>query len=109
MRFHVGVPVVQVGRKIGVGKESDIFIVRNADETELALKLHRLGRRSFRNIVKVSLQPILCLAGVVRHQYSFFFFLPQKRDYLKHRRSAGWLYLSKLAAMKEFAFMKVGS
>ena len=32
----------------------------------------------------------------------------QKRDYLKHRRSAGWLYLSKLAAMKEYAFMKVG-
>ena len=45
--------IAEVGRKIGVGKESDIFIVRNSDETELALKLHRLGRRSFRTIIKV--------------------------------------------------------
>ena len=45
--------ITEVGRKIGVGKESDIFVVRNSDEVELALKLHRLGRRSFRNIIKV--------------------------------------------------------
>jgi serine/threonine-protein kinase RIO1 len=30
----------------------------------------------------------------------------QKRDYLVHRRSASWLYMSKLGAMKEFAFMR---
>ena len=33
--------------------------------------------------------------------------LKTKRDYLKHRQSSNWLYLSRLAAMKEFAFMKV--
>jgi len=33
--------------------------------------------------------------------------LKNKRDYHKHRNSASWLYLSRLSAMKEFAFMKV--
>ena len=38
--------VVSVGRKIGVGKESDIYIVQNEEGEELALKLQRLGRIS---------------------------------------------------------------
>ncbi|XP_019175391.1 PREDICTED: serine/threonine-protein kinase rio2 [Ipomoea nil] len=70
-----------VGRQIGVGKESDIFEVATEDGTVLAMKLHRLGRVSFRAV-------------------------KSKRDYLKHRRSYNWLYLSRLAALKEFAFMK---
>lgn len=32
--------------------------------------------------------------------------LKNKRDYHKHRKAASWLYLSRLAAMKEFAYMK---
>jgi RIO kinase 2 len=47
----------------------------------MALKLHRLGRTSFRAV-------------------------KSKRDYLKHRNSYSWLYLSRLAALKEYAFMK---
>ncbi|XP_071710794.1 serine/threonine-protein kinase rio2 [Rutidosis leptorrhynchoides] len=70
-----------VGRQIGVGKESDIFEVANEDGTVMAMKLHRLGRTSFRAV-------------------------KSKRDYLKHRSSFSWLYLSRLAALKEFAFMK---
>lgn len=70
-----------VGRQIGVGKESDIFEVATEDGTILAMKLHRLGRVSFRAV-------------------------KSKRDYLKHRSSYNWLYLSRLAALKEFAFMK---
>lgn len=70
-----------VGRQIGVGKESDIFEVANEDGTVMAMKLHRLGRVSFRAV-------------------------KSKRDYLKHRSSFNWLYLSRLAALKEFAFMK---
>ncbi|XP_042304266.1 serine/threonine-protein kinase RIO2 [Sceloporus undulatus] len=66
---------------MGVGKESDIYIVANEEEEQLALKLHRLGRTSFRN-------------------------LKNKRDYHKHRHKMSWLYLSRLAAMKEFAYMK---
>uniref|UniRef100_A0A2N9ILJ9 Serine/threonine-protein kinase RIO2 n=1 Tax=Fagus sylvatica TaxID=28930 RepID=A0A2N9ILJ9_FAGSY len=72
---------VSVGRQIGVGKESDIFEVATEDGTVLAMKLHRLGRVSFRAV-------------------------KAKRDYLRHRSSYSWLYLSRLAAIKEFAFMK---
>ncbi len=32
--------------------------------------------------------------------------MKNKRDYLKHRQGYSWLYLARLAAMKEFAFMK---
>ncbi|KAL0051751.1 hypothetical protein WJX82_001455 [Trebouxia sp. C0006] len=69
-----------VGRQIGVGKESDVFEVMNDEGEVLALKLHRLGRTSFRAV-------------------------KSKRDYLQHRTSFSWLYLSRLAAMKEYAFM----
>eukprot|EP00126_Sphaerothecum_destruens_P002445 Sdes_comp15883_c0_seq1m4991 len=73
-----------LGHIIGVGKESDVFIVNDANEKQLALKFHRLGRTSFRAGVK------------------------EKRDYLNNntKRSSSWLYLSRQAAMKEFAFMK---
>ncbi|KAJ8656846.1 hypothetical protein O0I10_007443 [Lichtheimia ornata] len=74
--------VYSVGNQIGVGKESDIYIVANEDETQCVLKLQRLGRVSFRTI-------------------------KSKRDYLQKRKSASWMYMSRLAAMKEFAFMKV--
>ena len=33
--------------------------------------------------------------------------LKEKRDYLKHRKNYSWLYISRLAAIKEFAYMKV--
>ncbi|NXF99484.1 RIOK2 kinase, partial [Sakesphorus luctuosus] len=70
-----------VGNQMGVGKESDIYIVANTEEQQFALKLHRLGRTSFRS-------------------------LKNKRDYHKHRHKMSWLYLSRIAAMKEFAYMK---
>ncbi|KAJ2340009.1 Serine/threonine-protein kinase rio2, partial [Coemansia erecta] len=74
--------VVSVGNQIGVGKESDIFVVAGEDEQEAVLKLHRLGRQSFRNV-------------------------KQKRDYFRPNQSPSWMYMSRLSAMKEFAFMKV--
>ncbi|KAB5515740.1 hypothetical protein DKX38_026388 [Salix brachista] len=73
--------ISSVGRKLGTGKESDIYEVAAEDGTVLAMKLHRLGRVSFRAV-------------------------KTKRDYLRHRSSFNWLYLSRLAALKEFAFMK---
>ncbi|XP_020864817.2 serine/threonine-protein kinase RIO2 [Phascolarctos cinereus] len=73
--------VDSVGNQMGVGKESDIYIVANEEKKQFALKLHRLGRTSFRN-------------------------LKNKRDYHKHRHNMSWLYLSRLSAMKEFAYMK---
>jgi len=74
--------VYSVGNQIGVGKESDIYIVADEEGVQYAMKLHRLGRTSFRKI-------------------------KEKRDYHKHRNNASWLYLSRIAAAKEFAFMKV--
>ncbi|KAG0000028.1 hypothetical protein BGZ80_006443 [Entomortierella chlamydospora] len=74
--------VYSVGNQIGVGKESDIYIVANEEERQMVLKIQRLGRMSFRTI-------------------------KSKRDYLKNRKSASWMYMSKLAAEKEYAFMKV--
>lgn len=73
--------VYSVGNQIGVGKESDVFIVANEEGEQHAMKLHRLGRTSFRKI-------------------------KEKRDYHKHRNTVSWLYLSRIAAAKEFAFMK---
>ncbi|KAL7412165.1 RIO1 family-domain-containing protein [Mrakia frigida] len=74
--------IYSVGNQIGVGKESDIYVVADKEGTNLCLKLHRLGRISFRAI-------------------------KEKRDYMGKRKSASWMYMSRLAAQKEWAFMKV--
>lgn len=74
--------IAAVGRRIGVGKESDIMIVSSPDQEQRVLKIHRLGRISFRAI-------------------------KEKRDYMGKRKSASWMYMSRLAAAKEYAFMKI--
>ena len=73
--------IYSVGNQIGVGKESDIFVVANGKGEQLVLKIHRLGRISFRTV-------------------------KNNRDYLRKRISASWMYMSRLAAVKEFTFMK---
>jgi len=73
--------VYSVGSRIGVGKESDIMIVADDKGTQKVLKIHRLGRISFRTV-------------------------KTNRDYLRNRQSASWMYLSRLAAIKEYAFMQ---
>nr|CAG4648596.1 EOG090X04DJ [Polyphemus pediculus] len=69
------------GNQIGVGKESDVYVVGDSEENQLCLKIHRLGRTSFRKI-------------------------KEKRDYHQHRNNASWIYLSRLSATREFAYMK---
>jgi len=73
--------ITAVGRRLGVGKESDVHFCKGANGETLALKLHRLGRISFRAI-------------------------KSKRDYLQHRTHASWMYMARLAAAKEYAYMK---
>ncbi|KAJ5159972.1 Serine/threonine-protein kinase rio2 [Penicillium canariense] len=73
--------VYSVGNQIGVGKESDIVVVADSSGAQRILKIHRLGRISFRTV-------------------------KTNRDYLRHRNTGSWMYMSRLAAMKEFAFMK---
>jgi RIO kinase 2 len=72
--------VYSVGNQIGVGKESDIFVVADENGVQRVLKIHRLGRISFRTV-------------------------KANRDYLRHRSGGSWMYMSRLAALKEFTFM----
>ncbi|KAK5692985.1 Serine/threonine-protein kinase rio2 [Elasticomyces elasticus] len=74
--------IYSLGNQIGVGKESDIYITASPTNRQLVLKLHRLGRISFRTV-------------------------KANRDYLRNRSTGSWMYLSRLAAQKEFAVMKV--
>lgn len=91
------------GSQIGTGKESNVYVVVGGepgaspvggrrtsisgdepDQVErkrLCLKLHRLGRTCFRRI-------------------------REKRDYHKSRRQMSWIYLSRISATREFAYMK---
>ena len=73
--------VYSVGNQIGVGKESDIIVVADNEKKQRILKIHRLGRISFRSV-------------------------KTNRDYLRNRSTGSWMYMSRLAAMKEYAFMK---
>lgn len=72
--------VASFGNQIGVGKESNIYTVADEEGNPLCLKLHRLGRTCFRNI-------------------------KEKRDYHGKRHKASWLYLSRISATREFAYM----
>jgi RIO kinase 2 len=73
--------VYSVGNQIGIGKESDIFVVADEKGTQRVLKIHRLGRISFRTV-------------------------KANRDYLRNKSGGSWMYMSRLAALKEFTFMK---
>ncbi|KAF4552119.1 Serine/threonine-protein kinase rio2-like protein [Elsinoe fawcettii] len=73
--------VYSLGNQIGVGKESDIYVVAAESSRQCVLKVHRLGRISFRTV-------------------------KANRDYLRNRSTGSWMYLSRLAAMKEYAFMQ---
>ncbi|KAI5962648.1 rio2 [Candida pseudojiufengensis] len=71
-----------VGSTIGVGKESDIFSISDPQGTQKVLKIHRLGRTSFKTV-------------------------KNNRDYLKNKSTSNWMYLSRLAAAKEYQFMTI--
>ncbi|KAL6673106.1 hypothetical protein RJF_2648 [Candidozyma auris] len=74
--------IYSVGTTIGVGKESDIYSVSDPDGVQKVLKIHRLGRTSFKTV-------------------------KNNRDYLKNRNTSNWMYLSRLAAEKEYEFMTI--
>ncbi|XP_053206006.1 uncharacterized protein LOC128390325 [Panonychus citri] len=73
--------VSHLGNQIGVGKESDVYIVGNEEGERFAMKLHRLGRTSFRKV-------------------------HDKRDYHHHGKVNNWIYMSRLSAAREFSFLK---
>jgi len=71
-----------LGRPLGVGKEADLYEAITDEDEQVALKFHRLGRTSFRETRK-------------------------KRSYVASRRHLTWYYQSRLAAEKEFGFLKI--
>ncbi|GKY94418.1 hypothetical protein MPSEU_000407600 [Mayamaea pseudoterrestris] len=76
--------VAALGQRIGTGKESDVYLAAGPGGEQIVLKMHRLGRTSFRNVRK-------------------------KRDYFGARQqnqAHSWLFMSRLSALKEYAFMK---
>jgi RIO kinase 2 len=70
------------GKPLGVGKESNVYDSLTAEGRRVAVKLHRLGRTSFRQTRR-------------------------KRGYFTERRRINWLHQSKLAAKKEFKALKL--
>ncbi|KAM3165078.1 Non-specific serine/threonine protein kinase [Lachancea thermotolerans] len=74
--------IYSVGNVIGVGKESDVYRVSAKDGSARVLKIHRLGRTSFTTV-------------------------KNNRDYLKRNQSGSWMFLSRLAANKEYQFMSL--
>jgi len=69
-----------VGSQIGIGKESQILHCTDESGRHLVLKIHRLGRTCFKK-------------------------LKEKRDYHAGRHMS-WIYLSRVSASKEFAYMQ---
>ena len=69
------------GKPLGVGKEADVYDALNSKGERIAVKFHRLGRISFRQIIR-------------RRSYST-------------ERSASWLYQSRLAAQREYQALQI--
>ncbi|XP_953478.1 uncharacterized protein TA11250 [Theileria annulata] len=72
--------IASVGRRIGVGKEADVHLCKDTSDNLVVLKFHRLGRISFRSV-------------------------KNNRDYMGNRKHASWMYLSQLAAKKEYSYL----
>ncbi len=73
--------VASIGEKLGVGKESDVYAALSPEGVQIAIKFHRLGRVSFRQIRRT-------------------------RRYLEERRHISWIYASRLSAEREFHALK---
>ena len=71
-----------IGMPIGVGKESDIYEGLTPNGERVAVKFHRLGSISFRNVIKL-------------------------RGYVKDKRYTSWLFLSRVSAEREFQALKI--
>jgi RIO kinase 2 len=68
--------IASIGNSMGVGKESDIYQALTPAGDRVALKFHRIGRTSFRNVRRT-------------------------RDYLDGSHHGSWLYTCRLSATRE--------
>lgn len=70
------------GKPLGVGKESDVYDAITPRGERVAVKIHRLGRTSFRQTRRL-------------------------RGYVADRRHISWLYQSRLAAEREYEALRI--
>lgn len=108
--------VVSVGQQIGVGKESDIYLVHGTHHFETVEDIDRADFNEsddeemveeIENSVQIS--PVEYQERVLKIQRlgrTSFRTVKNNRDYHQHRSSCSWLYLSRLAAGLEYRFMK---
>ena len=73
--------VTKIEMKIGVGKESDIYLCRDSENRIVVLKLARLGRTSFKTV-------------------------KNNREYTTGQKHYNWLYISRLSSVREFKYMQ---
>ncbi|MBN1216536.1 MAG: hypothetical protein JXA99_13985 [Candidatus Lokiarchaeota archaeon] len=73
--------ISQLGPLLGKGKESDVYSCIDDDDVIYALKIYRMGRRSFKNVRKL-------------------------RNITGERTHLSWLYINRLAAKKEYNALK---
>lgn len=88
-----------LGDQIGVGKESDVYIAANPEGKQLVLKLHRLGRTSFRDVKK---KRDYFMVNSVKTGKSGKY----GTSYSHKDQPNSWLFLSRISALKEYTFMK---
>ncbi|NVM55976.1 MAG: serine/threonine protein kinase [Candidatus Helarchaeota archaeon] len=74
--------IASFGKSVGIGKEADVYEGLTPDDDVVAIKIHRLGRTSFRQTKRY-------------------------RDYTANKHHLSWLYASRLAAEKEYEALKV--
>jgi len=75
--FYQKKVLASIGSEIGMGKESQVFIGLMPDDKKCAVKIHRLGAPSFRQVRKL-------------------------RNYIQNRKHISWLYINRLSAESEF-------
>lgn len=87
--------IAAMGDRIGTGKESDVYLAVAPSGQQVVLKVHRLGRTSFRNVKKT------------RDYFVYNQNIKSKGGNAAPTNQANsWLFLSRKSALKEFAFMK---
>lgn len=80
-----------LGDRIGTGKESDVYVAATPQGKQVVLKFHRLGRTSFRD---------------VKNKRDYFQVNSVTKKGNAKEQPNSWLFLSRISALKEYAFMK---
>lgn len=76
--------IIAIGRELGKGKESDVFLAFDEEQKSLVAKIHRVGRPSFQRSKKL-------------------------RGYLGSKGHINWLYKSRLSAERELLGLKIAN